>query len=240
MTNRTILILSVFLIACQAKETVTVEGIEVPITADILKHEQIDSVLSGFEKIKFSELDTAYINYSDPLKKFGKKLKGREYLIVQGRDVFKKIVGPFRIMHFLSHDKYYSENLKDIDGNHKQYWLVDKRMLYMVLDLILELERLGYDKNGFAIVEGHRHPRCNMARRGSSQSQHQFGKAADLHIRDINRDGLENDHDKQIVLEILEKIVDDDGGLGLYPGTMSVHVDSRGHKARWDTYKSPY
>jgi len=30
------------------------------------------------------------------------------------------------------------------------------------------------------------------------------------------------------VLEILEKIVGDKGGLGLYPGGMTVHVDTRG------------
>ena len=143
-------------------------------------------------------------------------------------------------MDFLSHDKYYAENLRDINKNKTQYWLVDGKMLHMVLDLILELEKQGYNKYGFMVRCGHRHPRRNMASKGASQSQHQFGKAADLEIRDINNDGKKDDKDKQIVLEILEKIVDDDGGLGLYPGTMSVHLDSRGYKARWTSYTSPY
>lgn len=226
--------------SCRNEEATVIENIEVPETPDILSHEKIDSVLDGFEKIKFADLDTAYLNYSDPLKKYGKKLKGREYLIVKGRAIFNKIVGPFRVMDFLSHDKYYSANLKEVDANQTQYWLVDGKMLHMILDLILELEKLGYNKYGFLVRCGHRHPRRNMASKGSSQSQHQFGRAADLEIRDINNDGKKDDTDKQIVLELLEDIVDDDGGLGLYPGTMSVHLDSRGYKARWNSYTSPY
>jgi len=235
-----LLFFPVLFLACYREPVTIIEGVEVPLTPDILSHEKIDSVIDGFEKIKFFELDTAYISYSDPLDKFEKKLKKLEYSIVKGRDVFKKIVGPFRVMHFLSHDKYYSANLNNVDANLEQYWLVDKKMLHMLLDLILELERLGYDKYGFMVRCGHRNPRCNIASKGSGQSQHQFGRAADLEIKDINKDGKSTDEDKQIVLEILEKIVDDDGGLGLYPGTMSVHLDSRGHRARWNSYKSPY
>lgn len=229
-----------FVCACTTEPTTIEEQFDIPLTPDILTHEGIDSILDGFETRRFSELDTAYLNYSDPLKKFGKKLKNREYLVVTGRAIFKKIVGPFRVMHFLSHDKYYTKNLNDINGENPQYWLVDKKMLHMILDLILELDKMGYNKYGFAVNCGHRHPRHNMAAKGSGQSQHMFGKAADLEIKDINNDGKVTDEDKQIVLEILEDIVGNKGGLGLYPGTMSVHLDCRGFKARWNSYKSPY
>jgi uncharacterized protein YcbK (DUF882 family) len=63
-----------------------------------------------------------------------------------------------------------------------------------------------------------------------------YGRAADLVIKDINNDGKKNQEDKTIALEILEKIVGDKGGMGLYPGTMTIHIDCRGYKARWDSY----
>jgi len=42
---------------------------------------------------------------------------------------------------------------------------------------------------------------------------------------------------KKIILDILEnKVIGDQGGIGRYPGTMSVHFDVRGFKARWDKH----
>ena len=70
-------------------------------------------------------------------------------------------------------------------------------------------------------------------RGGASQSQHLYGRAADLVIEDINKDGDITNGDKEIALEILEGIVGNNGGMGLYPGTMTIHIDSRGYAARW-------
>ena len=63
------------------------------------------------------------------------------------------------------------------------------------------------------------------------------GEALDLRINDINDDGRRTQADKQIVLDLLEQhIIKDKGGIGKYPGTMSVHFDVRGYKARWDRH----
>lgn len=105
-----------------------------------------------------------------------------------------------------------------------------------MLDLILTLDEQGYDKYGFTVRESHRPPRYNAARGGASKSQHIWGTAVDIVIRDINKDGTADQTDKKIVLEIMEKIVGNEGGLGKYPGTMTVHFDCRGHRARWDDY----
>ena len=201
---------------------------------EVLSRERIDQVLESFETVKFNELDDSYLYYTDPESKFRAKLKGLTYYIVKGTDMHKFIVGKYRISDFLCTDQYFTTNRDDVEGDHRQFWLADKKMLYMILDLILELDKRGYDKYGFYVRESHRHPAYNKQRGGASQSQHIYGRAADLVIEDINKNGTVTDHDKQIVLEILEEIVGDDGGLGLYPGTMTVHVDSRGYGARWN------
>jgi len=63
------------------------------------------------------------------------------------------------------------------------------------------------------------------------------GEAVDIKIGDINQDGFANQEDKTIVLDLLEKqIIKNTGGIGRYPGTLSVHYDVRGYRARWDSY----
>ena len=42
---------------------------------------------------------------------------------------------------------------------------------------------------------------------------------------------------KDIGLKVLEDLVGDRGGVGLYPGTSTIHIDTRGYRARWKSYK---
>jgi len=104
----------------------------------------------------------------------------------------------------------------------------------MMLELILELDKLGHDKYGFHIRTAHRHPTKNNEVNGASYSQHMFGKAIDIGVDDIDQNGISNQADKSIVYSLLQGIVGQRGGLGLYPGSMNLHFDCRGFKARWD------
>jgi Peptidase M15 len=203
---------------------------------EVLSKEAIDDVVSSFETIKFNELSKSYKNYTDPDKKFRSQLKNKTYRIVKGKDIFKFVVGKFRLKDFLASDKYSDANERHLSENWEQYWLVDKEMLYMILEFILQLDELGYDKYGFRVRESHRHPLCNKVRGGASKSQHINGKAVDMVIEDINQDGRITQKDKEICLEILEPMIGSRGGIGRYPGTMTIHIDSRGHRARWDSY----
>jgi len=104
-----------------------------------------------------------------------------------------------------------------------------------MLDLIQALDKKGYDKYGFQIRVSHRHPYWNKeVWHGARFSQHIYGRAVDIKIGDVNQNGTANQEDKKIVLQILEKIVGNKGGLGMYPQTMCLHFDSRGHRARWN------
>lgn len=200
----------------------------------VLTHAGVDSVLSLFESVNFPDLNDDYKEYTLSNGKFKSSLKKEKFYVLKGDDVLRYIVGEYRIKNFLSTDEYYSSNEKDYSKNKKQYWLVDKKMLYMMLDLVLRLDEEGYNKYGFRVRESHRHPKYNTLRGGASSSQHIWGKAVDIVILDINKDGKETQADKTIVLDIMEEIVGSKGGLGRYPGSMTVHFDSRGNRARWD------
>lgn len=224
-----ILVLSV-LNACQSEEELFDET---HTQVEVLTHGQVDSVLAQFEQVSYLDLPADYKTYS--LSSWQEeKLRAKHYYIVRGNSVFKFIVGKFRIRNFLCRDKYFSKNAEDYSQNKAQPWLVDKQLLYFLVDLINELDALGYNKYGFEIREGHRHPKYNALAGGASRSQHLYGTAVDLVIEDINEDGEITAADKDIVLDLLEEIVGNKGGLGLYPGGMTVHVDSRGNRARWN------
>lgn len=110
-------------------------------------------------------------------------------------------------------------------------------MLHKILDLQKELERKGYDQDGFWIRYVHRTPKQNEEVNGVGSSKHILGQAADLVIKDINKNGKYSEEDKEIVFDLVDKkIIGNKGGVGKYPGTQTIHIDVRGKKARWDSY----
>ena len=228
-----ILAISIFILSCESAESRFDRETG---QTEILTKEGVDAVLDGLEKIDYKDLPAKYVNYSDPNGDFDAKLKSFEYFILKGDDVLKFVVGQSRIQDFIAGDEYKIENESDYEADHVQYWLVDRKMIYMIVEFINKLDKKGYDRYGFYVRESHRHPKLNTARGGASMSQHLYGKAADLVIEDINKDGKKNQKDKEIALEILEGIVGNKGGMGLYPGTMTIHIDCRGYAARWDSY----
>jgi uncharacterized protein YcbK (DUF882 family) len=157
--------------------------------------------------------------------------------LVEPEDLFKNMVGHYPVWRFLPRDDYFFVR-KNLDGN-VQILLLDKTLLYRILDFILELEERGLNSKGFYVRESFRHPTWNDERGGAYQSQHIYGRAADLIILDINADGKINSGDKDIALEIFEKIIGNTGGIGKYPGTKTIHIDVRGYRARWDHMKKP-
>ncbi len=92
------------------------------------------------------------------------------------------------------------------------------------------------------VVSGFRSPSHNGALSGSAQdSRHMYGDAADIGI-DANNDGRLTELDARLVAaaaEVVErKYPDLVGGIGLYinsdgGGWPYVHIDVRGHRARW-------
>jgi len=202
---------------------------------NVVSKQQIDGILSSFEKLSYSELDEDYKKYAKAdISKYKKLLKNGTYYKIPSDSIYHRIIGKVRIKNFLPKDKYY----KSVKYGENKYliWLLDKRVLYKVLEIQDALEKMGHDRNAFVVRSGYRHPRYNEQIKGASKSRHIKGEAVDMSIRDINQDGKYTDEDKQIVLKLAEKIIGNKGGVGLYPGTRSVHIDVRGYRARWNSY----
>ena len=203
---------------------------------DILTTKDVDLVLDQFETVKFEDLPESYKNYTDPYGDFRTAMSGRKYFVLEGDEVLHHVAGNNRIECFIAGDEYKQDNEDDFSKNLPNYWLTDRKMIYMIIEFMDVLRDEGYNEYGFYVRESHRHPKLNTARGGATKSQHLYGRAADLVIEDINNDGKKNQDDKTIALEILEDIVGDKGGMGLYPGTMTIHIDCRGYRARWNSY----
>lgn len=197
---------------------------------------EIDAVLNDFEKVAYKHLEETYVvQTKSDIPKYKNMLRDRKYIILPNTHFYKKIVGDFRIMDFVGKDKIFRNCV--LGKQPTMFWLIDKKLLYKILELQNELDRQGYNKNGFRVSYGHRHPQLNEAVNGAGKSKHIQGIAVDIVIGDVNNDGGFTQEDKSIVLEILEKkVIKNKGGIGRYPGTKTVHFDTRGYKARWDSY----
>jgi len=192
-------------------------------------------LLNHLPQVSYEDLADEYKKFSKSnRKKYKAMLQGEKYYKVHRHDLNKYIVGDFRMKEFMPKDKYYKKCIKDDDF---VYWLMDEKLLTALLNLQQELEEGGYDKCGFTISNAHRHPRENERIGGAKMSRHMKGQAIDLSIGDINGDGKYTKKDKDIVLKICdEKVIANNGGIGRYPGTRTVHIDVRGKRARWDSF----
>jgi uncharacterized protein YcbK (DUF882 family) len=75
----------------------------------------------------------------------------------------------------------------------------------------------------------------------ASKSRHLSGEALDFLVFDVNKDGIINSLDLDVVFQILDKkIIRNNGGIGTYKNEHSffnrqmIHIDCRGYKARWN------
>ncbi len=72
---------------------------------------------------------------------------------------------------------------------------------------------------------------------GVTRSHHQRGDALDMQVGDIDRNRRVTPQDKRIVIQILEhEVIGRKGGIGMYPGTRTVHRVLRGYRVRWNSY----
>ena len=164
-----------------------------------------------------------------------KMLQSKSYLIIEEDDIYRKIVGDYRIKDFLPKDQFYKKHILNKSASNQIYWLINSKLFEKFHELQNELKKLNYNENGFILVNGYRPPKYNEEKGGAKRSRHLLGEAVDIYIQDVNIDGKKNQEDKSIILDLLEsKVIGNSGGIGRYPGTMSVHFDVRGKRARWD------
>lgn len=166
----------------------------------------------------------------------GKTPPPEGFLEIRPADVELPITKHLRVGDFLNHDQ---------QGVWPSYAAVNPKLLDKLELVIQEIARWHGDKAvadiDIDVHSGFRAPEHNRrVRRAASDSQHQYGDAADVAI-DANGDGRITAIDSRMVglaVEIVElKHPDLVGGLGIYTSghssTNYVHIDVRGRRARW-------
>ena len=196
----------------------------------VRERQQILEIFSAFKKIKLEDIPNEFRNSTGMSRKdYRKAMKGHTYYVLRKSDLYKKIAGDNRLMSLVSGDNgYRQESL----FSEKQFYLdLNFRILYRLLDIQDILEKKGLNRDGITIISGHRTPNHNASVGGKRESRHLNGDAIDLKIGDINSDGSIDRKDKKLLIPILEQVIGNRGGVGIY--TMSVHIDLRGHRSRW-------
>jgi hypothetical protein len=141
----------------------------------------------------------------------------------------------FKLSDFLTHDG---------QDTWPRYAAISARLLDKLELVLAELDRERGDSSrvgiSVSVHSGFRTPSYNLVNRFADDSRHQYGDAADVAI-DANADGRYSVADSRLVALAVERVERDHpeliGGLGLYAGpryrTPYVHIDARGHRARW-------
>jgi uncharacterized protein YcbK (DUF882 family) len=102
----------------------------------------------------------------------------------------------------------------------------------------LEKIRQAIGNKPIIVVSGHRCPECNRLAGGVPLSQHLQSRAADITVEGMTVDELAD-----VILDLINKGVITQGGLGRYyvgKGSRKrpfVHYDTRGKPARWQQWR---
>ena len=202
----------------------------------IMKTAQIDAIFSNFEQLKFKDLPKEYISFTkSDEKKYKKLLINLKFYKINRKYLHHNIVANFKLNQFICRDTYYKECV--LNNNDYVICTLKPQIFYKLLELVNEMKKNNLDVSKIFITDGHRHPQNNEKVGGAKLSRHIKGEAIDFNVGDINKDGNRNQKDKKIILDLLEnKIIKNDGGIGRYPSTFSLHFDLRGYRARWDSY----
>jgi len=88
-----------------------------------------------------------------------------------------------------------------------------------------------------AVVSGCRCPARNRAVGGANNSQHLAAKNQEGRAADVTIKGMALKEMYGLALEVPGFY---GGGIGLYPGDGFMHVDIRGHEARWAKVRGAY
>ncbi|MEX2049070.1 MAG: D-Ala-D-Ala carboxypeptidase family metallohydrolase [Gemmatimonadota bacterium] len=133
-----------------------------------------------------------------------------------------------------------------------RFAVVSPALLLQLEALLVAVNEAGYATSELSVMSGFRTPAYNRAIGNTTDfSRHLWGDAADVYVDndrngemdDVNRDGRVDLADGRWLADVAERMMREGrggvpaGGLSIYPPNSVhgpfVHVDARGHFARW-------
>lgn len=134
-------------------------------------------------------------------------------------------------------------------GGYPKYVVLEERQLFLLEEILGEVNKRGYMISSFHVMSGYRTPYYNALIGNVPYSRHVWGDATDFFVDENPRDGMMDDlngdgkidiKDAGVIYEIINEMSKAGrpiGGLGKYPASGThgpfIHVDVRGFKARW-------
>ena len=137
-------------------------------------------------------------------------------------------------------------------GGYPKYLVLRERLLLKLEMLLEEVRSAGMPATTFRVMSGYRTPFYNRSIGNETRySRHVYGDAADIYVDDdgngvmddLDGDGETTLDDARALSGVIASLSGKswyqpfEGGLGLYKGNRAhgpfVHVDVRGHPARW-------
>ena len=112
----------------------------------VRSHQEIDRILAQFEQIPVEDLDQDYLDWTQISQpSYQKILANTTFYKISGKQIFQFIVGDFRIKHLLPQDDIYRYYIRTLRKDTPIYLLINKELLYKLLDLQNALFELGYN-----------------------------------------------------------------------------------------------
>lgn len=193
-------------------------------------------VLEQYPSVSFNALpNEESTRMKTAQKNYESLLQSLRFYKIPAKDVYRKLLRNIRISQLCSKEQLPTYPL--LSRNGYVYLCLDDEIIKAYFHLTKELKFSKWNPDALKINSGYRSPSHNDHVSGARNSMHLYGKALDLRIGDINNDHLTNMQDKNLVYYIMDKkVIRNKGGLGFYPGTMILHMDTRGKQARWQYY----
>jgi hypothetical protein len=207
---------------------------ELKASPSVESEQEINRIISKLERVPISKLPKEFSEsgyFSKP--EFQAYFQGRYFYKLSMEQAMEKIVDNWRIIDFISGDQ---KNHWFYSLDKEFYWLIDKKVLIAFLQLKKKMEEKDLDWDAIRLNSANRSPYWNGVVGGAAYSRHLCGDAIDFSVGDVDKNGIANYEDKLKVLELCELIIGDKGGIGLYPKTQAIHIDTRGRSARWNSY----
>jgi hypothetical protein len=207
---------------------------DMKVRPSVESEQEINRIISKLERVPISKLpkefsESGYFSKTE----FQAYFQGRYFYKLSMEQAMGKIVDNWRIIDFISGDQ---KNQWFYSLDKELYWLMDKKVLIAFLQLKKKMEEKDLDWDAIRLNSANRSPYWNGVVGGAAYSRHLCGDAIDFSVGDVDKNGITNYEDKLKVLELCELIIGDKGGIGLYPKTQAIHIDTRGRRARWNSY----
>lgn len=196
----------------------------------VTSRSQVRSVFSEFKQIRYADIPKEFRNRTGMnQREIRGRLKKLKFYAVQKKDLYRRIAGNDRLIKLVSADNRF--RTATLFSEQEFYFALDTKVIYLLLDIRKQMQESDLDPDEIHIISGYRTPDHNERVGGKSESRHQLGDAIDLMIGDVNRDQRKDREDKKAVVPVFNRVVGSKGGFGKY--ARSLHIDTRGYRARW-------